>query len=146
MKTSCKIVLIMILALTGACSPSHRLANLIAAHPELTTVDNLLVKDTIPIPLAEADTCLTVKSMAEPVFITQGRLEMEIGIRHDTIHLKGKCKPDTIIRVRSIPFERIKLIKPNRTDAIIAHIPWLVGGMIAIMVSGGLALHKLNIC
>src|SRR5664279_944225 len=138
MKTHYKIVLLLIIALTGACSPSHRLATLIANHPELTTVDTLLVKDTLTIPLAEADTCLDVNSIAEPVFITQGRLEMEIGIRHDTIHLKGKCKPDTIIRTRNIPFERIKLVKPDRTEAIIANIPGLVAGMIAIMVSGGL--------
>jgi hypothetical protein len=146
MKTYCKIVLIMIIALTCACSPSHRLAKLIENHPELTTIDTLLLKDTIAVPLAEADTCLDIRSAAEPVFITQGRLEMEIKVKHDTIHLKGKCKADTIYRIRSVPFERIKLVKPDRTDAIIAHIPWLVAGMIAIMVSGGFALHKLNIC
>ena len=71
---------------------------------------------------------------------------MEIGVKHDTIHLKGKCKPDTIYRIRSIPFERIKLVKPDRADAVIARIPWLVAGLIAIMVLGGLALHRLNVC
>jgi len=146
MKSYFKIVLIMIIALTCACSPSRRLANLVANHPELTLPDTLIVKDTIAIPLAEADTCLDVKSAAEPVFITQGRLEMEVRVKHDTIHLKGKCKADTIYRIRNVPFERIRLVKPDRTDAIIAHIPWLVAGMVAIMVAGGIALHKLNIC
>ena len=146
MKTIIKMVLIFTLALFSACSPSHQLASLIAQHPELATIDTLVLKDTIPIPLAEADTILDVRSAAEPVFITQGRLEMEIKVKHDTIHLKGKCKADTIYRIRSVPFERISLVKPDRTDAIIALIPWLVAGMIAIMVAGGIALHKLNIC
>lgn len=146
MKTTVKILLIITLALFSACSPSHRLAKLIENHPELTTIDTLLLKDTMAIPLAQADTSLDVKSIAEPVFITQGRLEMEIKVKHDTVHLKGKCKPDTIYRIRSIPFERIKLIIPDRTDALIARIPWLVAGLIAIMVGGGIALHKLNVC
>jgi len=53
---------------------------------------------------------------------------MEIKVKHDTIHLNGKCKADTIYRIRSVPFERIKLVKPDRADAIIEHTPGLWRG------------------
>jgi len=138
MKTNLKFLLIISIALYSACSPSHRLTSLISNHPELTTTDTLLLKDTIAIPLAKADTTLDFNSLFKPVFLNQGRLEMEIQAVHDTLYVKGKCKPDTIYRTRSIPVEKIKLVKPNRTDAIIARIPWLVAGLIAITVFGGL--------
>ena len=135
MKTNIQIVLVMLL-LVSACSPTSRLERLLLNHPELAFKDTLEVNDTVAIPLAQAETAVPLYLLHQPLCLSSGRLEMEIKRVHDTIRIKGKCKPDTIIHRQIIPFERIKWIKPNRTDAIIARIPWLVVGLLALLGIG----------
>jgi len=108
----------------------------------LNTTDTLVVKDTITIPQVEADTVLSIKSIKEPVFINQGRLEVEIRKIHDTLYVKGECKADTIYKTKKIAVERIKLVKPDRTDVLIAKIPWIASGFIALILLVGFVVFK----
>jgi len=72
MKTIIKMVLIFTLALFQRLFTLSPAGSLIAQHPELATIDTLVLKDTIPIPLAEADTCLMSDLPPNLYLFTQG--------------------------------------------------------------------------
>jgi len=134
MKTILSILILILLS--AACSPTHRLHRLLALHPELKIPDTLFIKDTIPIPQAEADTILNIDSIHDTIYIHKDRLEMAIHRLHDTLFIRGKCKADTIYINRRFPVEKIKIIRPDKLDNLISAIPWLVSGFIALLALG----------
>ncbi|MCK9422171.1 MAG: hypothetical protein M0Q38_06205 [Bacteroidales bacterium] len=144
MKNILKILFLAGMMLHTACSPSARVSRILSRHPELTVTDTLIFRDMIAIPSIEADTVIRFGALKEPVFLRHERLEVELQYNKETLFVKGKCKADTIYRTHRIPVEKIKLIKPNRIDALIARIPWLVMGLIAVSVVIGLMIYRKN--
>jgi len=140
MKKTFNVLIAIIVGSCSACSASHRLANLIAKHPELTVKDTILLKDTIVMQSVEADTVFRIADMPRQVLIKQGMLEMEVRKEHDTLYLKGKCAPDTIFRTHEIPVEKIKVVKADPASPFSSRIPWIVAGLIAISISIPLTL------
>ena len=142
MKPIQKILPLAVLILLSACSPSARIARILERHPELTLSDTLLIRDTIPLPSMEADTLLQLEAMKDTVFLRNDRLDIALSSNLKTLYVKGKCKADTIYRTHRVTVEKIRIMKPNRLDALIAKIPWLVVGLIAILALTGLVVYR----
>jgi len=115
-----------------SCSPQTRLQRLVAHHPELKLADTLLIRDTIIRSPVVADTALSIMRLTDTVTISRARLEIKLVRINDTIHIKGKCKADTIVRELRIPVEKIKLVKAEA--GWLSKIPWIIMGIIVIVI------------
>ncbi|NCA77490.1 MAG: hypothetical protein EOM90_14250 [Alphaproteobacteria bacterium] len=132
MKPSPTILLILIIA--SSCSPSQRLSRLLSYHPELKIPDTLMISDTITIPRVETDTLIHLDSIRDTIILQKERIEITISRIHDTLYIRGKCKADTIIVNRLVPVEKIKVVKQDKIDNLITKIPWIISGLIGILV------------
>ena len=133
------------LILITACSPQARLTRLLARHPELTLSDTLTIRDTIIVMPIEADTVISLAELRDTVYLRNEQLEIALQSTANTLFVKGECKADTVYRTHRITVERIKVIKPDRLDAFIAKIPWLVVGLIVVAVLIALVLFRKKI-
>ena len=124
------IILLLLASSFTACSPQRRLQRLVARHPELRMADTLLVTDTLFTATITADMAIPLTHLTDTVVITRDRLEISL-VRHlDTIHVKGTCKADTIVRELRVPFEKIKLVKAEA--GWLSKLPWIILGVIVI--------------
>jgi hypothetical protein len=131
------ILFFMLVALVNACSPARRLERLVEKHPELTIADTLVLRDTVAIAENRADTSVLLAALSTPMYISQGRLEMQVVVEHDTLRLAGKCRADTIYRIRIVPVEKIKLVKTGYPGIRWLQIPWiryLLGVILALAI------------
>lgn len=144
MKTIFKISLLLVLSIQTGCSPSARLNRLLIHHPELMIADTMLISDTITIPLVEADTFFYLDSIHDTIILKKDRLEITLHRIHDTLYIRGKCNADTIIIHRTVPVEKIKIVKPDKLDQLISKIPWLISGLIFIILLFALLVFKLK--
>ena len=146
MKCICKIAIPIILCgiLLSSCSPSTRLAHLLEHHPELIIPDTLFIKDTVTIPVIQADTSWHIDNLNDTAFLTKDRLEVSLQRLLDTIYLQGKCKADTIFLEHQIPVEKIKLVEQDKLDQLISQIPWIVAGVIAVILFFVLLLFRVR--
>jgi len=128
------LIILLSLALCAGCSPQRRLKHLLQSHPELSTVDTVKVNDTLKVPGVETDTSVPMKQFPDTVFLEKGRLEVLVRKVHDTLLIRGKCKPDTVVIRRTIPVKSIKVIMPSAKSELIGRIPWLAAGLIALVV------------
>ncbi len=126
-------LLFLLLTLLTACSAERRLERLVAHHPELQVTDTLLIRDTITRAPVVIDTALALINLTDTVVISRDRLELKLFKVHDTIHVMGKCKADTIVRELRIPVERIKLVKEKGN--VLGKLLWVLValGVVAIL-------------
>jgi len=134
MKTILKISLLLVLSIQAGCSPSTRLNRLLIRHPELKIPDTIVISDTMTIPQVQADTVFYLDSIHDTIILQKDRLEITLNRVHDTLYVRGNCKADTIIIHRLIPVEKIKVVKPDKLDQLISKIPWLISGLIGLLV------------
>ncbi|MDD4554895.1 MAG: hypothetical protein PHP04_11880 [Bacteroidales bacterium] len=134
MKSILKISFLLVLSIQTGCSPVARLNHLLTHHPELKIPDTLVISDTIAIPQVETDTLIHLDSIQDTIILQKERLEIKISRIHDTLYIRSKSKPDTIIVNNRIPVERIKLVSQDKLDNLISKIPWLIGGLIGLVV------------
>ena len=132
MKTS--ILLFSILLLAASCSPSRRLEHLVTRHPSLMTTDTITFHDTIVMPTVTTDTTFLFQNLTDTVRLVKDNLRVTLERVHDSIYLQGECLGDTVYIDRKIPVEKIKLVKPDKVDNLISRIPWLISGLIAIVI------------
>ncbi len=123
---------LFLLLLCTACSPQKRLERLVSHHPELRLVDTVMLHDTLTIPEVSADTAIALNRLSDTSVIREDRLEISLIKLRDTLHLKGRCKADTIIRTLSIPVERIKLIKTEPKGNVLSKFMWIAAGIIVV--------------
>lgn len=142
MKIILKISLLLVLSIQTGCSPSARLNRLLTRHPELKTPDTIVINDTMTIPQVEADTVFYLDSIHDTIILQKDRLEITINRIHDTLYIRGKCKADTIIIHRTVSVEKIKVVKPDKLDQLILKIPWLISGLIFIILLVTLLVFK----
>ena len=145
MKTILKISLLLVMSTQTGCSPTARLNRLLIHHPELMIPDTIVISDTMTIPQVEADTVFYLDSIHDTIILQKDRLEITLNRVHDTLYVRGKCKADTIIILRSIPVEKIKIVKPDKLDQLISKIPWLISGLIFIILLLALLVFKFKI-
>ncbi len=129
---SSNLQIIFLLLMLSSCSPQRRLERLVAHHPELRMADTLLVRDTIITLPVVADTALSIMRLTDTVTISRDRLEIKLVRINDTIHIKGKCKTDTIVRELRIPVEKIKLVKAE--GGVLSKVLWIVIGVGVIVI------------
>jgi len=134
MKDFVKLMLLLILCLITGCSPTYRLNRLLALHPELKIADTLIIRDSLIVPQVQVDTMLDFKTIRDTVIIQKDRLQIKLRKIHDTLYLTGKCKGDTVYRIRKIPVERIKIVKPDYLDNFISKLPWIVIGLTILIL------------
>jgi len=132
MKTFLTILIFLIVA--SGCSPTHRLNRLLALHPELKIPDTILFIDTLTTPQYEADTMIYIDNIHDTIILQKDRLEIKLNRIHDTLYIQGKCKADTVIVQQAIPVEKIKIVKADKLDQLISKIPWLISGLICILI------------
>jgi hypothetical protein len=104
--------------------------------------DTIVINDTMTIPEVEADTVFYLDSIHDTFLLQKDRLEVTLNRIHDTLYIRGKCKADTIIIHRIVPVEKIKIVKPDKLDQLILKIPWLVSGLIFIILLMALLVFK----
>ena len=144
MKTILKICLMAAMMGEMACSPQTRLSRMLMRHPELTLSDTLVFRDTVNIPAIVADTVVGLATLNDTVFLRNDRLEIALQATPETLYVKGKCKADTIYRTHRVAVEKVKVVKPNRLNALIATVPWLVTGLIAIALLFVVLVYRKN--
>ena len=132
----------MLLIVASSCSPTHRLNRLLALHPELKIPDTILINDTLTTPQYEADTVIHIDSIHDTVIVQKDKLEIKLKRIHDTLYIQGKCKADTVIVQRTIPVEKIKIVRADKLDNLIQKIPWIVTGLIFTILLLGLIVLK----
>ena len=132
MKT--RIILFAILMLATSCSPSRRLEHLVTRHPSLMTTDTIIFRDTIVRPTVKADTAFLLQNLTDTVRLIKDNLRVTLERVHDSICLQGECTGDTVYIDRKIPVEKIKLVKPDKVDNLISRLPWLISGLIAMVI------------
>jgi hypothetical protein len=136
MKTKCtQFLLVTSAMLVISCSPQRRLEKLLERHPELTSKDTLMVRDTLITPGVTADTSLLLAHLPDTVIIQKEKLRMELVRLHDTLFVSGNCMSDTIIRTLEVPVEKIRLVKPDKAAMLIGKLPWIMAGLIAFSLS-----------
>ena len=125
---------LLLILLLSSCSPQYRLNRLLALHPELKIPDTLFIRDSVIVPQVQVDTILDFKTIRDTVVIQKDRLQIKLSKIHDTLFLPGKCKGDTVYINRKIPVEKIKIVKPDYLDNFISKLPWIVIGLICLVL------------
>jgi hypothetical protein len=94
----------------------------------------ILISDTMTIAQVETDTVFYLDSIHDTIFRHKDRLEITLNRIHDTLYIRGKCKADTVIIHRTVPVEKIKIVKPDKLDQLISKIHWIISGLIFLSV------------
>jgi len=131
MKRSAALIL-MTLALFG-CSPQARVNRIVARHPELVRVDTIIKQLAVAIPEAKAETLFRDRP-GDTVRITSDRLEMEYVRIHDTVHLRGRCKADTLRICDTVLVPRVKVILPPPGGKAVPGLLLRAGAAAALML------------
>ena len=125
-----QILFILLVVSFTACSPQRRIERIVARHPELRMADTLLLPDTLVTAAIAADTAIPLARLSDTVAVTRNRLEILLISRRDTIHVRGTCKADTIVRVLRVPVEKIKLVSAE--GGWLGKVSWIVLGLVVV--------------
>lgn len=104
-----KYSLIALLILISACSPKARFTRLVEKHPELLTVDTLVIRDTITlyVPEVHTDTVVTIKELTDTITITKDRVTVKAWYvpKEKKVYIQGKCDPIYVTKIveRKVP-------------------------------------------
>ena len=127
-------VFLVFLAIGQGCSPQRRLSRLLEHHPELTVTDTVVFRDTVVFPAVQYDTLLLLSRMTDTVVVEKEQLRVKLFRQYDTLYVEGECEPDTIFRENLVPVEKIKVVQPGITDRLMGKLPWLVIGLIVLLI------------
>jgi hypothetical protein len=93
----------LILSLLLACSPAKRFNRLITKHPELLTIDSVVIHDTITlyVPEVHTDTVVTLKELVDTVTLTKDRVTVKAWYvpTEKKVYIQGACAPVYITKV-----------------------------------------------
>jgi hypothetical protein len=100
---------ILIALLIVSCSPKARFTRLVEKHPELLTVDTLVIKDTITlyVPEVHTDTVVTLKELTDTITLTKDRVTVKAWYvpKEKKVYIQGKCDPVYVTKIveRKVP-------------------------------------------
>jgi hypothetical protein len=100
---------ILIALLIASCSPKARFTRLVEKHPELLTVDTLVIRDTITlyVPEVHTDTVVTIKELTDTITITKDRVTVKAWYvpKEKKVYIQGKCDPIYVTKIveRKVP-------------------------------------------
>ena len=97
--------------------------------------DTVIVRDTFYTPEVHVtDTFVT--QQYDTIEIIKDKLEIKIIKSNDTIRVSGACKSDTIVRVVSVPFEKVvyKEAKKNKPFEYISSAIWGFAAVLLLVI------------
>jgi hypothetical protein len=102
------IYIIALIALVISCTPQRRLERLLRKHPELTSIDSIIIHDTIRVivPEVRVDTIVTLEQLYDTVYLEQEQLKVKVWMdKYHKVYIQGKCDTVYIDKVvtRKIP-------------------------------------------
>lgn len=135
-----KLILPLIMLIT-ACSPTKRFTRLITKYPYLITTDTVVIKDTITlyVPEVKTDTVVTIQQLTDTITLTKDRVTVKAWYvpKEKKVYIQGKCDPIYVTKIveRKIPVKYYE------------KYPWwkkLLNNLLAIFIIFALlyALHR----
>jgi hypothetical protein len=130
-----RAIIISILALIAvcficSCSPQVRLNNLARKHPELFKRDTIFRSDTTFIAGVEHDTIVRYGITKDTLIIRDKQLTYKYYTDGKTVYLKGKCAPDTVVKMVPYIINNAKITATRWSDRIklwiVDNIAWIV--------------------
>ncbi len=102
------IYIIAVITLIISCTPQRRLERLLRKHPELTSIDSIIIHDTIRVivPEVRVDTIVTLEQLYDTVYLEQEQLKVKVWMdKYHKVYIQGKCDTVYIDKVvtRKIP-------------------------------------------
>ena len=101
------IFYLLFILLAVACTPQRRFNRLIEKHPELLTLDSIVLRDTltIEIPAVEFDTIFANTISTDTVIVEKDGVKVKYYNNGRTVYLAGERAGETITKVveRKIP-------------------------------------------
>ena len=101
------IFYLLFILLAVACTPQRRFNRLIEKHPELLTMDSIVLRDTltIEIPAVEFDTIFANTISTDTVIVEKDGVKVKYYNNGKTVYLAGERAGETITKVieRKIP-------------------------------------------
>lgn len=104
-----RVCLLLIAFIIFSCSPQKRLARLLKKYPQLSTIDTLVINDTIITKGVKIDTVFKFVKGTGPLDLKKGNLRMIYlhDTIYDSVYIDAECLPDTIIREIKTPSKTI---------------------------------------
>jgi hypothetical protein len=135
-----KLLLPLLIVIT-ACSPTKRFTRLITKYPYLITTDTVVIKDTITlyVPEVKTDTVVTIQQLIDTVTLTKDRVTVKTWYvpKEKKVYIQGKCDPIYVTKIveRKVPVKYYE------------KYPWwkkLLNNLLAIFIIFALlyALHR----
>jgi len=135
-----KLILPLIMLIT-ACSPTKRFTRLITKYPYLITTDTVVIKDTITlyVPEVKTDTVVTIQQLTDTITLTKDRVTVKAWYvpKEKKVYIQGKCDPIYVTKIveRKVPVKYYE------------KYPWwkkLLNNLLAIFIIFALlyALHR----
>lgn len=102
------IYILLLITLIISCTPQRRLERLLRKHPELTSIDSIIIHDTIRVivPEVRVDTIVTLEQLYDTVYLEQEQLKVKVWMdKYHKVYIQGKCDTVYIDKVvtRKIP-------------------------------------------
>jgi len=103
-----KLLLPLLIVIT-ACSPTKRFTRLITKYPYLITTDTVVIKDTITlyVPEVHTDTVVTLKQLTDTITLTKERVTVRAWYvpKEKKVYIQGKCDPIYVTKIveRKVP-------------------------------------------
>lgn len=103
-----KLILPLIM-LIMACSPTKRFTRLITKYPYLITTDTVVIKDTITlyVPEVHTDTVVTLQQLTDTITLTKERVTVRAWYvpKEKKVYIQGKCDPIYVTKIveRKVP-------------------------------------------
>ena len=135
-----KLLLPLLIVIT-ACSPTKRFTRLITKYPYLITTDTVVIKDTITlyVPEVKTDTVVTIQQLTDTITLTKDRVTVKAWYvpKEKKVYIQGKCDPIYVTKIveRKVPVKYYE------------KYPWwkkLLNNLLAIFIIFALlyALHR----
>jgi len=133
-----KIIFFILALLFTSCSPEKRLANLLKAHPELTVTDTL--KIIVPVTVPAINDSFVINYKYKDSLITcysADSVKLSYTVINDSItKIYVHVPPKTIYVTQKVPVDKIIIQKPDNIGEFIKTIPYLILGLIVIIILG----------
>jgi len=147
-----RLLPLLIIALSVACSPQQQLTRLLREYPELKTRDTL-IQAAIPIEALSNDTLIRIEYAATPcpdcdsllraslhggVSTTAGLARATLAADTMGLHLTAEQLPDTIVREVSVPvveYVAVEREKPERPMHTFFRISGVMAWVLVLLIS-----------
>jgi hypothetical protein len=105
-----KLVLLLLLLSSVACTPQQRISRILRNHPDLMRHDTVTYRDTIVTPGFVVDSSFLFYN-GDTVTIERERVKVRLIYVHDTLKTNITQRPDTIYKEVKVIVDRVTIVK-----------------------------------